>query len=56
MPPLDATRIVLVLEDDDLTRQVLRAILEYGGLRVIDTPHPADAVELCQTIQNPYVS
>jgi len=45
----DATQTVLVLDDDDSSRFVLRAILERAAIAVLDASHAAGAVEICRS-------
>ena len=46
-----ATR-VLVVEDEDAVRLLLRTMLERGGYRVLDAPNPERAVELFENPTN----
>jgi two-component system, cell cycle sensor histidine kinase and response regulator CckA len=39
---------VLVLEDDESSRFVLREIIESAGFNVLETVGPADAIEVCR--------
>jgi len=50
---LATARIALVLEDDESSRFVLRAILEHGGFTVLESAEPAAAIEICRTHPDP---
>ncbi|MCZ7648438.1 MAG: PAS domain S-box protein [Planctomycetota bacterium] len=41
------TGTILVVEDEEGVRELLRTILEEGGYRVLDTGDPEEAVRLC---------
>jgi two-component system cell cycle sensor histidine kinase/response regulator CckA len=52
-PPLaPGTEMVLVVEDEDPVRLLLRTMLERGGYRVLDAPNPERAVELFENPAN----
>lgn len=44
-----SVQTVLVLEDDESSRFVLREILEHGGFTVLSSTGLNDAVEVCRT-------
>jgi DNA-binding NtrC family response regulator len=43
-----APKTVLVLEDDESSRFVLRAVMESGGYRVLESDHPKTALDICR--------
>jgi hypothetical protein len=51
-PPADRPtghgETILVVEDDDTVREIVRRILSGAGYRVLAAPNPADALTLCQ--------
>jgi len=49
----DATQTVLVLDDDESSRFVLRAILERAAITVLDASHAAGAVDICESHPQP---
>jgi two-component system, cell cycle sensor histidine kinase and response regulator CckA len=51
MPAIAQT--ILVLENDDSSRFVLRTVLERAGLTVLDTSHAAGAIEICRSHPEP---
>ncbi len=48
--PADGTSgaLVLVVDDEDAVRRLVRIILDRGGFRVITAGHPRDALELAK--------
>jgi CheY-like chemotaxis protein len=48
-----SAKTVLVLEDDESSRFVLREILEHDGFAVLSSAGVNDAVEVCQTHPEP---
>jgi two-component system cell cycle sensor histidine kinase/response regulator CckA len=42
---------ILLVEDDDAMRAMLRTVLEKHGYRVLDAPNGRDALSLCDTVK-----
>ncbi len=42
---------ILLVEDDDAIRAMLRTVLEKHGYRVLDAPNGRDALSLCDTVE-----
>jgi len=52
-PGARGQEVVLVVEDDDVVRQVAREALELSGFTVLVAPHGAQAVATCETHRGP---
>ena len=52
-PHASGTETVLVVEDEDVVRRLVRRSLELHGYRVLDVAHPHHAIELCRVHDGP---
>jgi CheY-like chemotaxis protein len=52
-PHAAGTETVLVVEDEDVVRRLVRRSLELHGYNVLDVAHPHHAIELCRVHDGP---
>jgi PAS domain S-box-containing protein len=52
-PHASGTETVLVVEDEDVVRRLVRRSLELHGYNVLDVAHPHHAIELCRVHDGP---
>jgi two-component system cell cycle sensor histidine kinase/response regulator CckA len=50
-PPLRGNETILLVEDEDMLRNLSRIVLRKQGYNVLEAPHGADALAICQSHQ-----
>jgi two-component system, cell cycle sensor histidine kinase and response regulator CckA len=47
------TETILLVEDEDMVRELTREILELYGYKILEAPHPDEAISICHRYNGP---